>query len=91
MSRGAAARVLAQLILLVLPTMLCVPVASPAYAAPGDPTNPEPPPPPPPPGAVTLRWPTLGLQSSMDLYGDGSANFTVPLPLGLAADVPHVV
>jgi len=85
MSRGAAARVLAQLILLVLPTMLWVPVASPAHAAPGDPTNPEPPPPPPPPGAVTLRWPTLGLQSSMDLYGDGSANFTVPLPLGLAA------
>ena len=80
MRRGATARVFAWVILLVLP-MLGVSLAGPAYAAPGDPTNPAPP----PPGAVTLRWPTLGLQSTVDLYGDGSANFTVPLPLGLSA------
>ena len=69
------------MILLLVPTMLGVPLAGSTHAAPGEPTDPAPP----PSGAVTLRWPTLGLQSTVDLYGDGSANFTVPLPLGLAA------
>ena len=81
MRRGATARALAWVILLVLPSLLAGSVAGPAYAKPGDPGEPTAP----PPGAVTLRWPTLGLQSTVDLYGDGSASFTVPLPLGLAA------
>ncbi|MCB0934858.1 MAG: hypothetical protein KDB55_02425 [Mycobacterium sp.] len=81
MSRGAAARALASVILFVVSAMLGGSVTGSAYAAPSEPTDPAPP----PPGAVTLRWPTLGLQSTVDLYGDGSAKFTVPLPLGLAA------
>ena len=79
MSRGARARALTWVMLLIIPATLAG-FAGSAYAQPGDPgvqpsaTAPE---------AVTLRWATLGLQSTVDLYGDGSANFTVPLPMGL--------
>ena len=84
MSRGAATRALAWVTLLVIPATLAGSVAGSADAQPGDPgdagvqTSAA-------PGAVTLRWPTLGLQSTVDLYGDGSADFTVPLPIGLTA------
>ncbi|AEV71900.1 hypothetical protein MycrhN_1279 [Mycolicibacterium rhodesiae NBB3] len=81
MSRGAAVRALAWVILLVIPAALAGPVAGSSYAQPGDPgaqTSAA-------PGVVTLRWPTLGLQSNVDLYGDGNVDFTVPLPMGLTA------
>lgn len=56
-------------------------VGAPAYAQPGDAGDP----PSPPEGGLTLPWPALGLQSTMELYGDGGSSFTVPLPAGMTA------
>ena len=81
MSRGAVARALAWVMLLVMPATLAGSVAGSAYAQPGDPGDPgdqtsaA-------PGAVTLRWPSLGLQSTVDLYGDGSAISLCRCPWG---------
>lgn len=80
MSRhNAVVRVLASLLLLVLPTTAVGALAGQVHAQPDDAaarTN---------EAGVTLPWPALGLNSTVDLYGDSTSNFTVPVPAGLGA------
>ncbi|MET0701155.1 MAG: hypothetical protein ABWY93_15985 [Mycobacterium sp.] len=80
MSRGGTVRALASAMLLLLPAMLAGSVASPAYAAPGDPGDV-------PVAAVdtTMDWKTLGLESDVTLGPNSPSSFTVPVPAGLAA------
>jgi hypothetical protein len=80
MSRSAARRALTFAILLVLSVTLFGSVAVSAYAAPGDTVDPT--------GEVggdTLSWPSLGLQSTVELYGEARTTVTVPLPAGMTA------
>lgn len=80
MRRGAAARALTWAILLILSATLFGSASGAAYAAPGDPVD--------PPGAVAgdvLSWPSLGLQSTVELYGRARTPVTVPLPAGMTA------
>jgi len=80
MRRGAATRALTWAILLVLSATLLGSASGTAYAAPGDPVD--------PPGAVAgdvFSWPSLGLQSTVELYGRARTPVTVPLPSGMIA------
>jgi len=73
------ARALALVILLVIPMTL----AGSAHAQPGGVDEQT-------PGTgeqtgTTLPWPTLGLPSTVNLYGTGETTYSMPLPNGLAA------
>ncbi|MCV7042286.1 hypothetical protein BST36_24705 [Mycolicibacterium moriokaense] len=73
---------------LVAPATFAGPVIGSAYAQPGDvgdAGDQAPIAPAPNEGGVTLPWPALGLPSTIELYGDSTASYTVPLPAGLSA------
>nr|WP_240163340.1 hypothetical protein [Mycolicibacterium sphagni] len=84
MRRSVIVRVIASAMVLVLPIMLSGSFAGSAYAEPGhsgdvtlvDTSN---------VAGVTLPWSTLGLASTVNLYGDGPSAFTVAVPAGLTA------
>ncbi|MGB3482373.1 MAG: hypothetical protein WBB07_09185 [Mycobacterium sp.] len=70
-------RALLSTLLLILPALLAGSVAGSAAAEPvdgGDPTD---------VAAVTMDWPTLGLEPEVFLGPDSSTKFTVPVPAGL--------
>ncbi|WP_234814010.1 cellulose biosynthesis cyclic di-GMP-binding regulatory protein BcsB [Mycolicibacterium iranicum] len=76
MSRSVVARVLASVMLLIAPIALAGAVAGSASAQPDDGGE---------PAGLSVPWATLGLQSTVNLYGDGESTFSVEVPAGLTA------
>ncbi|WP_319437066.1 hypothetical protein [Mycobacterium sp. RTGN5] len=82
-SRRVVTRALVWVMVLVMPTLFVGSFAGSAYAEPGDPTlvvdtGPN-------PGGITLPWSALGLQSTVNLYGEGGNSYSVPTLAGLTA------
>lgn len=76
MTPSVVARALAAVLLFILPMTLTGSLAGSAQAQPSDAGTPV---------GVTLPWSTLGLPSTVDLYGEGGNSFTVAVPAGLSA------